>query len=512
MTTMRVTLISPYSEITSIGVRSISAFLKSKGIKTQLIFMPLQDSFFSKEDFLCYSDKAIDNLSALIQPDDIIGISLMSHYFDSIVDLTKKLKTRFPSNPVVWGGVHPTVRPDECVAVADHVCLGDGETAFYNLCIALGEGKFPEDIPGVWSKKNNQIFRCRSFPEILDLDQIPPPDFDLDNDYILKNKNDFVRLTEKNMALYHGSTYWTMYTRGCPFRCAYCGNDALAKAHPDLVKVRSKSPQYICAEINAVTKKLPFIKFVYFVDDTMLALSENEIYKFSECYRQFVGIPFVASGVHPVVFSEKKLQDLINGGLVRIRMGIQTGSEKTLKHIYRRHQDNQTVIHISKILSKYKNLVPPNFDIIVDNPWETVEDRLATIDLLRRLEAPYTLTLLSLTFFPGTQLYQRALDEGVITEKAELRKILDYKHSYINLVMALFGLIKIPSWLLKILLSSPLIRSDREFPFLHKIVFGLAYLRKGVLSFRKRDFSVFPPSWQKFLCPLLCRRRSIKNS
>lgn len=34
-----------------------------------------------------------------------------------------------PKTPIIWGGIHPTIRPDECFEYADMVCVGDGEDA-----------------------------------------------------------------------------------------------------------------------------------------------------------------------------------------------------------------------------------------------------------------------------------------------------------------------------------------------------------------------------------------------
>jgi len=49
--TLKIALLSPYSEISSIGIRSISAYLKSFGIATRIVFLPLQKSYYSREDF-----------------------------------------------------------------------------------------------------------------------------------------------------------------------------------------------------------------------------------------------------------------------------------------------------------------------------------------------------------------------------------------------------------------------------------------------------------------------------
>lgn len=509
---MKITLISPYSDISSIGVRTISAYLKSNGASTRIIFLPLQKSFYSREDFSFYPDPVIDNLANLVKYDDLIGISVMSNYFDSIKDLTIKLKRKFTDKPIVWGGIHPTVMPEKCIEIADYICVGEGEISFLNLCKNLAAGKSGENIPGIWSKTNGRIFRNDPRSVITDLDQIPPQDYDLEDNYILLSSNNLVSITKNNLHKFLGVTYWTMYTRGCPFRCTYCCNDALRKVHQDFAKLRAKSPECMVQEINAIKDRFPFIEYVYFADDTLFALSEKEIKEFSEYYKIFVGLPFIVSGVQPSVFTEKKFDYLVDSGMIRIRMGIQTGSQRTLR-LYERNQDNETVIKVSHLLQKYSNkLVMPNYDIILDNPWETQKDILQTIALLEDISPPFSLNIFSLVLFPGTSLYSKAVHEHIVTEMGKLKHYLNYEPSYLNLVIALFGLFKVPRWLLKLLLSKHIVNTKRRFFTIHRILYNLILYRKGIVSVFKRDLSMFQPILQSlFRKFLLTRDRGRKD-
>ena len=50
-------------------------------------------------------------------------------------------------------------------------------------------------------------------------------------------------------------------------------------------------------------------------------------------------------------------------------------------------------------------LAPPLYDIILDAPFETAEDKRQTLALVARMPKPFRLQLFSLTFFPGTALH-----------------------------------------------------------------------------------------------------------
>jgi len=500
---MKIALLSPYSEISSIGLRSISAYLKSHGIATRLIFLPLQKSYYSREDFSLYPERITENLIPLLENVDLIGISLMSHYYESVKHLTIKLKRALPKKPIIWGGIHPTVMPETCLEFADFICMGEGEVPCLTLCQHLAEGKSVANIPGIWCKSGGQIFSNKPVSMVMDLDQIPPPDYDLEENYILLSKKHLVHMTTENIHKFLGVTYWTMYTRGCPFSCTYCCNDALRKIHKDFGTIRAKSPECVVQEITAIRRKFPFIKYVNFQDDTLFALPEEDIKKFAQLYKKFVGIPFMVPGIQPSVFSEKKFDYLVASGMIRARMGIQTGS-KNILNLYERKQTNEAVIEASFLLQKYtKKLTMPNYDIIVDNPWETQEDIVQTIDLLNKLAPPFSLNIFSLTFFPGTSLYSRAIRENLVHENTELNHYLNHKPTYLNLLISLFGLFKVPRWLLKLLLSKPLINTTRNFSMLHHLLYRLILLRRGMCSIATRDFSMFPPTLQLLLCKIL---------
>jgi anaerobic magnesium-protoporphyrin IX monomethyl ester cyclase len=93
---VKIALLSPYTDISSIGIRTISSYLKFHNIPTRLLFLPLQKNFYARELFSLYSDEVVDQIAELVQHDDLIGISLMSNFFETAKDLTLKLRKRLP--------------------------------------------------------------------------------------------------------------------------------------------------------------------------------------------------------------------------------------------------------------------------------------------------------------------------------------------------------------------------------------------------------------------------------
>lgn len=55
----------------------------------------------------------------------------MTIYLDRYIKLTEELKKM--KIPIIWGGVHPIIAPEECLKHVDMVCAGEGECAIIEL-------------------------------------------------------------------------------------------------------------------------------------------------------------------------------------------------------------------------------------------------------------------------------------------------------------------------------------------------------------------------------------------
>ena len=60
---MKVSLISPYPDITAFGIRIISSYLKEQGYRTQLIFLPDPENLAYSEER--YNNNVLDEVVSL---------------------------------------------------------------------------------------------------------------------------------------------------------------------------------------------------------------------------------------------------------------------------------------------------------------------------------------------------------------------------------------------------------------------------------------------------------------
>jgi anaerobic magnesium-protoporphyrin IX monomethyl ester cyclase len=461
-----VTFISPYLNIYALGIRSISSYIKSKGFSSRLIFLPLIHSQKATVPnyHRLYEEKTLNDISELCKDSKFIGISLTSNHVDSSIQLTKHLKDIFDI-PIIWGGLHPTVMPDESLEHADFICLGEGELAFLEL---LENNQQDVDITktrNFWFKKNGSIIKNKPHDLITELDSLPFQDYSLQEHYILDNNRmrivllDSERMKTELLEIAGKDYYMTFTTRGCPYKCSYCCNNALQKLYSHQPILRRRSVDNVIAELCEVDKKFPYIKLYNISDDEFFSSKQEFIEEFSKKYKEKIGKPIFCLA-NPAYINEKKLSALVDAGLHYMELGIQSGSPETRK-LYHRIIKNEAIIESAHILNKFKDRIcPPVYDIILDNPYETEDDTLKTIDLVRKLPRPYLLQLFTLTFYPGTELYEKALNDGLIKNKFEeiyRKSYLDYTQRYLNIIIYLINK-GIPDWIISILIKKVIIK------------------------------------------------------
>jgi len=156
----------------------------------------------------------------------------------------------------------------------------------------------------------------------------------------------------------------------------------------------------------------------------------------------FSPISFRGLGI-PGAITEEKLDILVEAGLYHLSLGIESVSQ-TAAEVYKRPVSKEHILSASRAISSFKDkLQPPAYGLIVDNPYESRRDYLETLDFLDRIPGPKKICLGSLVFYPGTELYLKALADGRIrdVEKEIYRKPYHAKKgTYVNVLFYLYAI------------------------------------------------------------------------
>jgi anaerobic magnesium-protoporphyrin IX monomethyl ester cyclase len=424
---MKVTLISLDEDLYCVGVRILSASLRRAGHQVQCIFLPPRVNKGTKTPKfkIGYTSELLDEVLSLCVGSDLVGLSLMTNQFIQATSLTQHLKKHQMSAPIIWGGIQPTAEPEVCLEYTDIVCLGEGEEALLELVDHMEQGRSYLETRNMWFKLKDGIIRNPIRPLVQDLDTIPFPDYSCENHFIgqgdrieVLTKDDLVQFEGARChKLEHGVNYPMMTSRGCPFACTYCCNDVYKRLYPKQKHLRWRSVDNVISELQMIQKEIAPLSFVTMVDDNFTARKQRELELFCERYRTEIGVPF-ACQCSPLTITQEKMDILLDAGCAKIVMGIETGSER-IANMYNRGRFHKAVPAAISLIEKYRSRMPlpPAYQFIIDNPYETLEETLDTLQLAVSLPRPRANPIYSLMLFPGTELYERAQQDGLIEDK-----------------------------------------------------------------------------------------------
>jgi len=322
---------------------------------------------------------------------DIIGITTMSFTLLDVIKTIETAKTVCPNTKIIIGGPHVQIYPTESADLkdVDYVVSGEGEITFLELIKNINNTEAIKKIPGIIFKEKNEIINTGTPTYLNDLDKLPFPPREL-----LPYKKYFSLLAKERVIT-------TMFTsRGCPFQCAFCDRPAMGRGF------RFRSANKVVDEIEECLKL--GIKEIFIYDDTFTVNKQrvvdvcNEILK-----RKLKFIWDIRARVDTI--DEELLILLKKAGCERIHYGVEAGTEKILKVLNKKISLDQ-VLKAFNLTKKIGIQTLAYF--MIGSPTETKEDILETIKFMKKLNPDFVQITL-LTPFPGTKVYQWALEQGV---------------------------------------------------------------------------------------------------
>lgn len=160
------------------------------------------------------------------RPTDLVALTIETFTAKRAYEIAEEYRRR--GVPVVMGGMHATLTPDEVALHADAVVTGDAEAVWREVLADAASGRLrrryagefgPEPQPGVRTRRD--LFRGKGYLPITLL----------------------------------------QYSRGCPYRCSYCATSVFFARHH-----RHREVGEVIDEIKAQKRR-----YLFFVDDNITA-------------------------------------------------------------------------------------------------------------------------------------------------------------------------------------------------------------------------------------------------
>lgn len=320
----------------SLGLHSLKAFARQKGIETELMEFSLQTPV----------------LSALYRITDkspaIAGFAVHIWNKKEVFLLAKMLKQVMPELVVVLGGPEVSYDVEDTFSQlpVDFIVQGEGEEVFAKLAQEISLGKTGRGVKGAaWQEEDGSINKEGGVQIVEDLSELPFP-YDLSDEKM------------KNRIAYYESA------RGCPFTCAYCLSGT--GQH-----VRYKPLDKVYEELDVFIRN--GVKQVKFVDRTYNLDKKHylPIMKWLKKQKTKTNFHFEIKADN---LDEETLDFLqtVPKGRFQFEIGVQSTNAKTLS-VSGRHQNwNKLAKSVHSI--KEENNIHLHLDLIAGLPYEGLEE------------------------------------------------------------------------------------------------------------------------------------------
>ncbi len=333
------------------------------------------------------------------KPDVVVYlVNLPSLYGDC--DLARMLKQRHPGIRLIGAGVVCRAMDEEVLKRGefDYVCRGDIEVIVPDLLRGFETERWPM-VKGTSRLHDGVLVQNPEIPRLTDLAHLAWPAY---------------HLAPMNRYWYQvfgeGRSYATVQaSKGCPYTCYYCpypfgfGN-----------KLLSRTPENIVDEVEYLRKRFK-VEAIYFRDQVFSLNRQKTIRLCEEIIKRKLKFEWVVETRLDSVDAEM-LPYMQKAGCRRIHFGLETGDAEAFRGGGKDHARGTVDDLAERIRVTEASGIAAHAFILVGllgESWDTVA---ATRKLIDRVK-PTTLQVAIITPYPGTDMFTRAEERGLLLTK-----------------------------------------------------------------------------------------------
>ncbi len=306
---------------------------------------------------------------------DVIAMRCSTLQIMYVKKIAREIKKKY-NLPIILGGDHPTLAPEESINFdfADGIIMGEGEFTLTEYLDALESNKSMEGIKGLWVKnKDGTIIKNLPREYIQDIDDLPFPNYDLWEDI--------------DLYIYFLRLIYFIGQRGCPYHCTYCSEHAWNKAVPGK-KFRQSSPKRMVEEIAYQYAKYKNKGFdMAHIMDPAFPFDEKWTKEFCDEYKKKgldKKLPFSVFSTGNDI-NESKAKMLADANCRIVRIGVEAGSDELRNAIFEKGVSTNQ-LHKAIQLVKENNMILTCY-YLLGGPGETKESLQTTLDVAKGIDA-----------------------------------------------------------------------------------------------------------------------------
>jgi len=306
---------------------------------------------------------------AVLPPPDLVGVTAFTSQANRAYEIAGEFRNR--GVPVVMGGIHATMCPDEAAARVDAIVTGEAEPIWAEVLADVQRG----------------ALRARYDGAHADMNTIPPARHDLLNgDYAF------------------GSI---QTTRGCPLNCSFCSVTAF-----NGYKYRQRPIADVVREFTTIHEK-----HVLIVDDNLIGTNRDHLARAKELFRAMIAAGIRKRWIAQVTINMADDDELLRlaarAGCAGVFIGFESPTAAGLREVGKKFNllNGRDFAASVRRIQRHKILVAGSFIMGLDTDQPGIGRQIAAAAIRYRVDV---LNTLFLTPLPGTRLWDELAPAGRI--------------------------------------------------------------------------------------------------
>ncbi|HEX9092898.1 MAG TPA: radical SAM protein, partial [Coriobacteriia bacterium] len=304
-----------------------------------------------------------------------VAVSAMTGLpIDGALKASELVKATAPAVPVVWGGVHASLLPEQTAASpsVDYVVVGEGERAFSQLVDALASGADPLGVPGVRAVRGGQLAGTPAGRPI-EMDTLARPAYGLVD--VRRYLNAPFMTTQRPLAF--------VTSRGCSGRCNYCYNLAFNQG-----RWRAMSPERVLSDIRHLVAEYA-VDSLFLLDDNFFANWSRAADICDGVLAEGLDVTFLNANCRVSTLDSRSADDLDllrRAGFQKLFIGVESGSDEVLRIMGK----DTTVEQVRRVNVRLREAgIVPVYSFMLGLPGETTRHMRSTLALMLELVERY---------------------------------------------------------------------------------------------------------------------------
>jgi len=381
---------------------------------------------------------------------DYLGLSATTISVNNGARIAARVKQLCPDVVTILGGAHVSAIPErtlDALPSIDFGIVGEGEHSLFDLLEKLESGEAIDSVAGLAYRRDGRTRANPRAPYIDDLDSLPPPAWDL-----LEN---FPHRFQPSLFSYPRTPVASLITsRGCPFSCVFCDRSTSGR------RGRMHSVEYVVNLCRHLADR--GVRHILFVDDLFTVRKDRVVELCHAFLRE--GFAFTWScNSHPNLLDADTMQLMKRAGCWQIAYGIESGSQRVLDVVKRevripRMRETLRMTRAAGIRAKGY--------LMIGHPTEGVDSIAEDMSFLREVELDFC-QITKFTPYPGTPAYPTIQQHGSFQEDWEQMNAMNFvfipngltaeilEESFIRLYRAFYSRPDVLRGLLKMLIEEP---------------------------------------------------------